>query len=91
MGAPPPLGGRGTPEEQARAIVARIINLTPGGGPHSVQTPELSQQARNIQGARGRGGRGRRGGRWDGERRVRGRGEGERSRQNNPTPHISAS
>ena len=33
--APTPLGGRGTPEEQARAIVDQIINFPPGGGPHS--------------------------------------------------------
>ena len=46
-GAPPPLGGRGTPDEQARAIVARIILDTPGGGPHSGQTPALAQQAQS--------------------------------------------
>ena len=44
VGAPTPLGGRGTPEDQARAIVARIINFLPGGGPHSGQTPENQQQ-----------------------------------------------
>ena len=32
-GGPPPLGGRGTPEEQARAILARLILETPGGRP----------------------------------------------------------
>ena len=50
---PPPTarrskGGRGAPEEQARSIVARIINFPSGGGPHSGQTPALPQQARSI-------------------------------------------
>ena len=39
-GAPPPLGGRGTPDEQARAIVARIILDTPGAA-HIVAKPRL--------------------------------------------------
>ena len=43
-GAPPPLGGRGTPNEQARAIVARIILDTQGGGLHCGQSPALSSQ-----------------------------------------------
>ena len=42
-GAPPPLGGRGKPEEQARAIVAQIVNFLPGRDPPSDQT--LAQQA----------------------------------------------
>ena len=61
-----PLGGRGTPEEQARAIVAWISNLPPGGGPHSGQTPATPQRAQHIRGAGGRGGIVRRGGKGDG-------------------------
>ena len=49
---PPQIGGRGAPEEQARDIVARIINVTPGGGPHSGQTPENPQRARHTRGDR---------------------------------------
>ena len=52
--APPPLGGRGTPEEQAWAIVARLIIETPGGGQPSGQTPALPSQQPQSQGARGR-------------------------------------
>ena len=44
VGARPPLGGRGMPDEQARAIVDRIINVTPERGPHSGQTSDLPQQ-----------------------------------------------
>ena len=43
--APPPLGGRGTPEEQARAIVDHIVNLPSSGGLPSGQAPALIQQA----------------------------------------------
>ena len=74
VGAPPPLGGRGEPEEQARSIVARIINLMPGGGPHSGQTVAITQRARHTRVARGRGGRYQRGGRGDRDMRGRGRG-----------------
>ena len=91
MGAPSPLGERGAPKEQARAIVARIINFLPGGGPHSGQTSASPRQARNIRGARGRGGQGRRGGRGGGEKRGRGREEGEHSQQNNPLPYRASS
>ena len=63
------------PEEQARAIVAQIVNFPPGGGPPSGQTPETPQRARHIQGSRGRGGRGRRGGRGGGYREGRERGD----------------
>ena len=44
-GAPPPLGGRGAPEEQARAIVDQIVNFPSGGVPHSGQTLEPTQGA----------------------------------------------
>ena len=54
-GAPPPLGGRGTPKEQARAIVDRLILETPGGGPHSGQIPALPSQQAQSRGARGHG------------------------------------
>ena len=47
-GAPPPLGGRGTPEEQARSTVARIVNFPSGGGPPSGQTPAPTQQDQHI-------------------------------------------
>ena len=83
VGAPSPLGGRGAPEEQARAIVARIISTPPGGVPHSGQTPAL-QQAQQIRGARVQGGRGRRGGRGYGDRWRRGVGEGEGSTRHPP-------
>ena len=71
MGAPSPLGERGAPEEQARAIVARIINFLPGGGPPSGQNPATTQQSRQIRGGRGRVSRWRRG--W--RREEGGRGE----------------
>ena len=75
------------PKEQARAIAARIINLPPGGGPHSGQSLAQTQQAQPIQGARGQGRRIRRGGRGDGERRGRGRGEVEGNRNPPHPPH----
>ena len=84
VGAPPPLGGRGIPEDQAQAIVSRIIKLTPRSGPHSGQTPAQPKRAQQTRGARGRGVRGRRGGRGDRDRRVRGRGIGENNRQTPP-------
>ena len=43
-GAPPPLGGRGMPEEQARAIVASIVKFPLEGGPPSGQVPEIQRQ-----------------------------------------------
>ena len=82
-GAPPPLGGRGTPEEQAHAIVSRIFNFLPEGGPPSCQNPAPTNQAQHIQGARGKG---RRGGRGRGrEGGVRGK-TGERSHIPPPPP-----
>ena len=87
-GAPPPLGRRGTPKEQARAIMAQIIHQTLGGGPHSGQTPALSQQAQPTRGARGRGRRGKRGSRGDGERRDGVEGK-ERSAHDPPHRSIS--
>ena len=39
-GAPPPLGGRGVPEDQTRRIVAHIINQLPGLIPPSDQSLE---------------------------------------------------
>ena len=38
-GALPPLGGRGTPEEQVRAVLDRIVNFQPGCVPPSGQAP----------------------------------------------------
>ena len=70
--APPPLVGRGTPDEQARAIVAQIILETPGGGTHSGQTPALPSQQAQYQEARGQGRRGRRSGDRPRERQRRG-------------------
>ena len=90
-GAPPPLGGRGTPKEQARAIVARIINLTRGGCPHSDQTPAIPQRLQQTRGVRVQGGRGSRGGRGDGDRRGRGRGIGEINRRHSPPPPLQIS
>ena len=39
-----PIKGRGTPKEQALAILAQIISTPPGGGPHSGQTLALPPQ-----------------------------------------------
>ena len=73
-GAPPPLGRRGAPEEQVRAIMARIVNAPPGEGLPGGQTPAPRQQARHTRGDRGRGDRGRIvGGIGGGERGVTGR------------------
>ena len=72
-GAPPSLGVRGAPEEQNRAIVAGIIIRPPGGGPHSGQALEPTQQAQQTRGARGRGSMSRSGrGRGRGVRREAG-------------------
>ena len=61
-GTPPPLWGRGVPEDQARSIVVHIVNFHLGGGPHSGQSPAAQpQQARHIRRAGGQGSRGRRG------------------------------
>ena len=43
-GTPPQLGGRGALEQQAWAIMARTINILPGGGPPIGQEPSLSRQ-----------------------------------------------
>ena len=82
-GAPPLLGERGTPEEQAQAIVARIVNFLLGGGPPSGQALESNrQQTQHIRGVRGRGSRGRSGG-------ERGRGEkGETKGKICKKPHL---
>ena len=39
VGTPSPVGGKGAPKEQARAIVARIIHQPPGGAAHIVAKP----------------------------------------------------
>ena len=43
-GAPSPAGWRGTPEDQARAIINNIVNLPPGGGAYSGQSPATRPQ-----------------------------------------------
>ena len=92
MDAPSILGGRATPEEQARAIVAWILSTPPGSGAYSGQTPALLlQQAQHIRGARGQGRRGQRSERGDRNRRRRGRGEGEGNTRNTLHPRITSS
>ena len=87
VGAPPPLGGRRTPKEQARAIMDWIINLMLGGGPHSGQTSlTQTQRSQRTGGARVQGGQDRRGGGGDKERMGRGRREGEGNSKHPPTP-----
>ena len=46
-GAPPPLGGRGTPEEQAQTIVAWIINFLLGVD-HIVAKPRKTNNRPEI-------------------------------------------
>ena len=75
-GAPPPLGGRKTTEEQAQEIVDRIINQLPGQSPPNGQAPAPHRrQTRPTWGGRGRGDRdrssgGREGGRRGGNRET---------------------
>ena len=76
-GAPPPLGGRGTPEEQAQEIVERIINQQSGRSPPSGQAPAPHRcQTRPTWGGRGGGDRDRSSGGRGGGRRgdIGGRG-----------------
>ena len=59
-GGTSPIRGEGDARRAGQEIMAQIIHPTPGGGPHSGQTPALAQQAQS-RGARRRGGRGRMG------------------------------
>ena len=79
-GAPPQLGRKGMPEEQAQAIVAHKVNLPLGRDPPRGQAlVPCIQQSQPTRGSRGQGSRVRRNGGRGGEGRRDTGGQGSRT------------